>query len=43
MTVRKARDDRALLGSRFKILLNDAGLSPEAAVTCPVNFGPVEA
>lgn len=30
-TPRKTRETRALLGSRFKILLSDAGLTPEAA------------
>ncbi len=31
LTPQKTRETRALLGSRFKILLSDAGLSPEAA------------
>lgn len=30
-TPRKTRENRALLGSRFKILLADAGLTPESA------------
>lgn len=30
-TLRKTRENRALLGSRFKILLSDAGLTPDTA------------